>query len=210
MGPVPRSNGHAGRESVDEPAPGLAAERDDILGGLKRPGRKPVLAGVLPGVFERVRSDDWGGKGKTVIGAGTIRALDRRPPDLSKIATAWAPGSTAALISARWTAIASVSQWGMTKPAPLPILGQMAPKIWAESVRWSCGAEGRVPRVSQRPVRMFLARLWTPPRTTVRSRDRAGGPHAFPPARWEGPIDGADCRLVLSGVPKIDPRLERR
>jgi hypothetical protein len=34
-----------------------------------------------------------------------------------------------ALISARWAVMAGVSQPGMTRPAPLPAFGQMAPKI---------------------------------------------------------------------------------
>jgi hypothetical protein len=61
-----------------------------------------------------------------------------------------------ALISARWAVMAGVSQHGMTRPAPLPAFGQMAPKIWADCVRWSCGAEGRVPRRAQRRVIVFF------------------------------------------------------
>jgi hypothetical protein len=60
--------------------------------------------------------------------------------------------------------MAGVSQPGMTRPAPLPAFGQMAPKISADCVRWSCGAEGRVPRRAQRRVIVFfrpiLASFW--------------------------------------------------
>ena len=40
-----------------------------------------------------------------------------------------APGAIWVAISARWRFIASVSQRGMTSAAPLPSLGQIAPKI---------------------------------------------------------------------------------
>ena len=43
--------------------------------------------------------------------------------------TAWAPGSTARPISARWAFSASVLALGVTRPAALPLFGQMAPKI---------------------------------------------------------------------------------
>jgi len=52
--------------------------------------------------------------------------------------------------------MAPVSQRGMTRPAPLLFFGQMAPKIYADCVRWSCGAEGRVPRFAQRRVILFF------------------------------------------------------
>ena len=49
-------------------------------------------------------------------------------------------------------AIASVLHCGMTRPAATPRAGQIAPKIWAETVRRSFGAEGPVPRRAQRLV----------------------------------------------------------
>jgi len=42
--------------------------------------------------------------------------------------------------------MASLLQRGITMPAPLPSAGQTAPKIQADALRWSFGAEGRVPR----------------------------------------------------------------
>src|SRR3954453_17076604 len=39
----------------------------------------------------------------------------------------------------------------MTRPAPLPSAGQIAPKMEADSVRWSLGAAGRVPRRAKAP-----------------------------------------------------------
>jgi hypothetical protein len=52
--------------------------------------------------------------------------------------------------------MASMLHQGMTRAAPLPCLGQMAPKIKVDAVRWSCGAEGRVPRWAQRRVSLFF------------------------------------------------------
>ena len=59
-------------------------------------------------------------------------------------------------ISARCSDIVSVLQKGSTSPAPLPCSGQIAPKILADFVRWSFGAEGRVPRLAQRRVILFF------------------------------------------------------
>ena len=44
----------------------------------------------------------------------------------------------------------------MTSAAPLPFFGQIAPKMYAHLVRWSCGARGRVPRFAQRRVMEFF------------------------------------------------------
>ena len=47
----------------------------------------------------------------------------------------------------------------MTKPAPLPLLGQMAPNMQAHFVRWSCGAGGLAPRFAQRRVILFAGKM---------------------------------------------------
>ena len=52
--------------------------------------------------------------------------------------------------------MASLVQRGRTRPAPLPSAGQIAPKMYAEDVRWSLGADGRVPRLAQRRVILFF------------------------------------------------------
>src|SRR3984893_7407839 len=52
--------------------------------------------------------------------------------------------------------MASLLQEGSTSPAPFPSAGQMAPKILAELVLCSCGAEGRVPRFAHRRVTLFF------------------------------------------------------
>ena len=63
-----------------------------------------------------------------------------------------ANGSTALLISARWTAIAGVSHDGMTKLAPLPFPGQIAPKK-AEPRRpdWHAWADWLLEKLAARP-----------------------------------------------------------
>ncbi|MBB4861105.1 hypothetical protein HNO88_004459 [Novosphingobium chloroacetimidivorans] len=48
--------------------------------------------------------------------------------------------------------IASLLQRGMTMPAASPSASQIAPKNHAEDRRWSLGADGRVPRLTQRRV----------------------------------------------------------
>jgi hypothetical protein len=50
----------------------------------------------------------------------------------------------------------SVLQNGRTNPAALLCSGQIAPKMYVDSVRWSCGADGRVPRFAQRLVILFF------------------------------------------------------
>jgi hypothetical protein len=52
--------------------------------------------------------------------------------------------------------MASLLQRGMTTAAPAPRFGQMAPKMYVDRVRWSLGADGRVPRFAQRRVILFF------------------------------------------------------
>jgi len=73
-------------------------------------------------------SGERGGSGRSVMFFGIGSFGDMCHPAWSTMMTAWAPSSTAALISARCAAMASVSQYGMIRPAPLPLAGQMAPK----------------------------------------------------------------------------------
>jgi hypothetical protein len=49
-----------------------------------------------------------------------------------------------------------VVQRGKTRLAPLPWSGQIAPKMKADAVLWSLGAEGRDPRLAQRRVILFF------------------------------------------------------
>jgi len=50
----------------------------------------------------------------------------------------------------------SVLQDGRTRPAAFPSCGHIAPKMYADLVRWSCGAQGRVPRFAHRLVILFF------------------------------------------------------
>jgi hypothetical protein len=80
-------------------------------------------------------SGERGGSGRSVMLTGTTSDPARCQPAWSSSRTAWASGATMALISARCACIASVSQNGMTSPAPLPSAGQIAPKREAQAVR---------------------------------------------------------------------------
>lgn len=101
-------------------------------------------------------SGDRAGKGIKVMLSGTVNLAVVCQPAWSNSSTAWAPGATAREISAKCSSMASVVQRGSTRPAALPSAGQMAPKMYAERVRWSCAATGRVPRRAQRRVSLFF------------------------------------------------------
>ena len=64
----------------------------------------------------------------------------------------------------------------MTSAAPLPSLGQIAPKIEAEAVGWSFGAVGRVPRLAQRRVILFF---WPTRASSAKPDFYGGGLDAF-------------------------------
>ena len=49
-----------------------------------------------------------------------------------------------------------VPQNGRTSPAAFLCSGQIAPKMYADFVRWSFGADGRDPRGAQRRVILFF------------------------------------------------------
>ena len=87
---------------------------------------------------------------------GTFSLVETCQPARSSSSTACASGATACEISTRCSAIACVVQRGSTRPAPLPWAGQIAPKMYAEAVQRSRGAEGRVPRLAQRRVILFF------------------------------------------------------
>ena len=151
MRPVAEADGHDAPGLVDELCPSLAAAVDDVLIGGEHPVRQPVVAQELPDVLDRVQLGERGGSGSRVTLAGMTRLAAPCQPAWSSSTTAWQPGSTARLISAMCSLIAAVSHFGLTSPAPFPILvqrlaGQIAPKMVAEAVRWSCGARGLVPR----------------------------------------------------------------
>ena len=55
MGPFSASDRHDLPGLIDEPVPGFATQRDDIVVGLEYPVGKPVIAHELPYVFDRVQ-----------------------------------------------------------------------------------------------------------------------------------------------------------
>ena len=58
---------------------------------------------------------------------------------------------------------------GRISPAALPSMGQIAPKMYVDAVRWSCGADGREPRWAQRRAILFFwpMRAWSPNHTSM-------------------------------------------
>src|SRR5215210_1886916 len=97
----------------------------------------------------------------------------------------------------RCKVIASLVQRGRTRPAPLPSAGQIAPKMYAEDVRWSLGAEGRVPRLAQRRVILFFC----PTRASSANQISISLPRASAFAssstRAGKFFKSGDCRLAL-------------
>ncbi len=85
----------------------------------------------------RIQSGERCGSGNSVIG-GDIQPARRMPAGLIQDDHRMRAVETAALISSRCACMPAVSHQGMTRPAPLPFVGQMAPKRYAEIVRWSC------------------------------------------------------------------------
>jgi len=55
MRPIAHADGHDDPRLIDEPVPGFAAERDDVVVGSEYPVRQPVVAHELPDVLDRVQ-----------------------------------------------------------------------------------------------------------------------------------------------------------
>ena len=125
---------------------------DDLLGGAEDPVDRPLSRTNGQTVSTGFNSGERGGKGRSVMVSGPFSLVETGQPAWSSSSTACAPGATAGLISSNGAAMAFVLQEGRTRPAPLPFFGQMAPKMEAQAVRGSCGAEGCVPRRAQRRV----------------------------------------------------------
>ena len=87
---------------------------------------------------------------------GTASLADMCQPAWSSSSAACRPGATFREMAARCRAMPSVLHQGRTKAAALPSRGQIAPKMYVDAVRWSFGAEGRVPRRAQRRVTLFF------------------------------------------------------
>ena len=68
-----------------------------------------------------------GGKGSSVMLAGTSSLVVVCHPARSRMRTAWAFGATCDDISSRCHCMAWVLQRGSTRPAPTPLAGQTAP-----------------------------------------------------------------------------------
>src|SRR5206468_7189911 len=99
---------------------GVVGEAGD-QGGVDRVGLQTFSAGLSSGHL--------GGSTTSVMLSGTTRPAERCHPAWSTTSTACLPGATSAAISARCRFIASVLQAGRTSAAPLPLPGQIAPKM---------------------------------------------------------------------------------
>ena len=81
--------------------------------------------------------------------SGTMSCGELCQPAPSRIRRAMALTLTHWLISARCSFMASMLTVGMTRAAPVPRAGQMAPKRYAQVNRRSRLIRGRVPRLAQ-------------------------------------------------------------
>src|SRR5215207_5477414 len=129
MCPIAQPDRHDGPWLVDELVPGKGAMLKNVVVGAKDAVWEPVVADELPDVFDRV---EFGAFGRQRDKRDVRRQLswsNRCLPAWSRTSTAYAPGATAIAISARCRFIPAILQRGRTTAAPLPSLGQMAPKI---------------------------------------------------------------------------------
>ena len=124
--------------------------------------REPVIAHKLPDVLNRLGPQS--GSRFQALGRElhnhdvarhdqVLRQVPARLIDEQRaVFTRLYPGQ----ISVRCRPIASVLHQGRTSPAASSVVGQIAPKMSVDAVRWSCGAQRRVPRFAQRRVILFF------------------------------------------------------
>src|SRR5262249_3759100 len=123
------ADGHDFPGLVDELVPCVATVVDDVVVGFEDAVRKPIVADELPDVFLRVQLGAFGWQRDQGDVGGDLQAAGKMPSGLIEKKAACLLGGIWVAISARWRFIASVSHRGMTSAAPLPSLGQIAPKI---------------------------------------------------------------------------------
>lgn len=115
MGPITQAYGHDASGLSNEPVPVMAAVVGDIVVVAEHPIGQPVVAHELPDVFYDVQ-----------LGTYAI------PPDRAA-AQRGAPGLTVRLISAWCRFMPAVLQKGRARAAPVPSLGQTAPKMYVDA-----------------------------------------------------------------------------
>jgi hypothetical protein len=101
---------------------------DDFALGAEDAVGKPIVSDELPDL-DGFYSGHLAGSGMSVMFVGTISRSERCHPAWSTSSTACAPGATAVAISAKCRFMVATLQRGSTRPAPLPSLGQIAPKM---------------------------------------------------------------------------------
>jgi hypothetical protein len=102
---------------------------EDITVGTKDAVGEPVVAHELPDILDRVefRAFGWQREERDVRRHDEL--VGQVPSGLVEDEHGVCPDATAIAISARCRFIAAMLQRGRTRAAPLPSLGQMAPKI---------------------------------------------------------------------------------
>ena len=101
----------------------------NIVVGAEDAVGEPVVSDELPDVFDRVEFGAFGRQRNKRDVRRHDELIGQVPPGLVENQHGVRPGATAIAISARCRFIAAMLQRGRTRAAPLPSLGQMAPKI---------------------------------------------------------------------------------
>ena len=98
-------------------------------------------------------SGHFAGRGRSVMLGGTVNRLDRCQPAWSSRRIACLPGADRGGDFGQMQVHCFGIAGGQNKGCALAVFRAVAPKIYAEAVRWSRGADGRVPRLAHRRVR---------------------------------------------------------
>src|SRR5215204_3503533 len=128
MCPIAQPDRHDGPWPVDELVLGRGAMLKNVVVGGKTRLESQSSRMNCQMFSTGLSSGHLGGSGTSVMFGGTMSLSDRCQPAWSRTSTACAPGATAIAISAKCRFIAAMLQRGRTRAAPLPSLGQMAPK----------------------------------------------------------------------------------
>jgi hypothetical protein len=117
--------------------PSLAATDDNVVVAFEAAVREPVVPRKSPDIFDRIQSGRSGRQRRDTDVGGRDEAAGEMPSRLIENEDRVSVGATMALILIRCACMALVSHQGMTSPAPFPSAGRIAPKIYAQFVRWS-------------------------------------------------------------------------
>ena len=102
---------------------------EDVVVGAEDAVGKPVVADKLPDILDWIEFGAFGRQRDKRDVRRHDELVGQVPTGLVEHEHGVRPGATAIAISARCRFIAAMLQRGKTRAAPLPSLGQMAPKI---------------------------------------------------------------------------------